>query len=100
TPPIVRWVKVDGDNTIVANLWDGSKINDVKARFFLTRDSTKYVVVSLNDKGMEGDGAAGDNVFSKQIPQSRFNKYGLIIEATDALENKQKFESQETFILH
>ena len=100
TPPIFRWVHVKGDNTVMVNIWDGAGIKEVRARFVSKRSPERFIDVVLNDEGTEGDQVAGDNVFSYRIPQSRFNKYSLVIEATDSFGNKEKFESLETFILH
>lgn len=100
TPPIFRWVHVKGDNTVVVNILDGADIKDVKARFVLKRDTKKFIEITLNDKGQNGDGVADDNVYSYTIPTSRFNKYSLLIEASDEFGNIQKYEDEKTYILH
>ncbi len=100
TPPIFRWVQVKGDNTIMVNIWDGATIKDVKARFVSKRGSETFTDITLNDEGLDGDRVVGDNVYSFTIPVNRFNRYSLLIEASDEFGNKQKYEDEETYILH
>ena len=56
--------------------------------------------VELRDDGNDGDRAAGDNVFSKKIPDRGFGMYKLIIEATDSFNNKATKELSSDFVLH
>ncbi len=100
TAPLIRWVHLKGDNTLMVNVWDGTELKDVKARFTLKRDTQKFIDLRLNDNGIEGDQVKNDNVFSFKIPTSRFNRYSLVIEATDEYGNKQIFEDDKTYILH
>ena len=100
TPPIVDWAKIPGDNVLQVKIRDGSKINLVKARLILKEDTTKTFEVELRDEAIDGDRAAGDNVFSKKIPDRGFGIYRLIIEATDAFNNKATVEVESDFVLH
>jgi Putative esterase len=100
TPPIIGWVRIPGDNIIQAKVYDGSKIQSVKAKFILRDDPKKSFEVELNDGGTGGDRAEADNVFSKKIPQQKFGFYKVIIEAVDSFGNKSIEEAPDEFILH
>jgi hypothetical protein len=49
---------------------------------------------------MAGDRAAGDNVFSKKIPEQKFGFYKVVIEAMDSFGNKINEASSDQFVLH
>jgi hypothetical protein len=100
TAPKIRWVNVPGDNNIQAKIYDGSKIQNVKAKLILVADSTKSFEVELKDDGVGGDRAASDNVFSKKIPEQKFGFYRIIIEANDSFGNKIIEEASNTFVLY
>ena len=100
TAPTVDWAIIPGDNVLQAKIRDGAKINLVKARLILKEDTTKMFDVELRDDGNDGDRAAGDNVFSKKIPDRGFGMYKLIIEATDSFNNKATKELSSDFVLH
>jgi len=63
-------------------------------------DTTKTFEVELRNQGNDGDAVAGDNVFSMKIPDRGFGIYRLIIEATDAFNNKATVEVESDFVLH
>jgi hypothetical protein len=44
--------------------------------------------------------AAGDNVFSKKIPEQKFGSYRVIMEATDSFGNETTEEVPGSFLLH
>src|SRR5262249_5692527 len=100
TPPNVGWVQVSGDNIIHAKVYDGSKVQSVKATFILKDDPSKIFEVELNDEGMGEDSFAGDDVFSKKIPDQKFGFYRVILEATDSFGNKTTEEVPDAFMLH
>jgi hypothetical protein len=100
TSPQIGWVHIRGDNTLQAKIYDGSKIQSVKAKLILKDDPTKSFEVELNDDGREDDGVEGDNVFSKKIPEQKFGFYRVVLEATDSFGNKIFEESPAEFVLH
>jgi len=111
TPPVLRWVKIPGDNVIQVKLYDGSKIRSVKAKFTSRadpqefsevrfRDPKKTFEVQLNDDGKEGDRAGSDNVFSCRIPFRDFFIYNVEIEAADSSGNTMNEAYPESFIIH
>ena len=100
TPPIISWVRIPGDNVIQAKVYDGSKIQSVKAKLMLKDDPKISFEVELNDEGIAGDRAESDNVFSKKIPAQKFGFYKVVIEAIDSFGNKSIEEVSEEFILH
>jgi len=100
TPPNISWVQVPGDNIIHAKVYDGSKVQSVKATFILKDDPSKTFDVELTDDGIEEDSVVGDSVFSKKIPNQKFGLYRVILEATDSFGNKTTEEAPDTFVLH
>ena len=100
TSPKINWVQIPGDNIIQVRVYDGSKIQYVKATLVLKSDSTKSFAVELKDDGMGGDRAESDNVFSKKISDQKFGFYKVIIEAADSFGNKSVDEVPGEFILH
>lgn len=100
TAPKIKWVKINGDNILQARIYDGSKIQSVKAKLISKDDPTKTFEVELKDEGIDADKAEGDNVFSKKIPEQKFGFYRVVIEATDSFGNKIIEEASEEFLLH
>ncbi|HEY6979127.1 MAG TPA: alpha/beta hydrolase-fold protein [Chitinophagaceae bacterium] len=100
TPPTISWVQIHGDNIIQAKVYDGSKIQSVKAKLILKDDSSKSFEVELKDDGIAEDRAGNDNVFSKKIPEQKFGIYRVVLETTDSFNNKILEEASETFVLH
>lgn len=100
TPPKIMWLKVPGDNIFQARIYDGSKIQYVKARFTSKKEPQISFAVELKDDGIEGDRVEGDNVFSKKIPGQKFGLYKVAIEAADSFGNKLIEEASEEFLLH
>ena len=81
TTPILRWVRVPGDNIIRAKVYDGSKIQYVSAKCIFKNDPKVSFQVELKDDGAGGDKVGGDNVFTKAIPRQKFGLYRMVIEA-------------------
>ena len=100
TAPKISWMHIPGDNIIQVKMYDGAKIQYVKAKFILKDDPTKSFEVELKDDGIEGDRAESDNVFSKKIPDQKFGFYKIIIESVDSFGNKSVEEVPGEFILH
>jgi S-formylglutathione hydrolase FrmB len=100
TSPQVHWVQATGDNVVRAKVVDGSKMQSVKIKLILKDDPTKSFDVALQDDGSAGDGAEGDNVYSKKIPTDKFGIYRVVIEAIDSTGNKIILERADDFVLH
>ena len=100
TPPLVRWVTVSGDNTIEVKLEDGSGIGRARARFISTSEPEKSFVVELYDTGQNGDRIAGDNVFSRTIPERGFGLHNIEIEAEDLYGNETFYADPSVFVLY
>lgn len=100
TPPILRWARIPGDNIVQAMVYDGSKIQNIKAKLILKDNPGKFFEIELKDDGKEGDRAVADNVFSKKIPDQKFGLYRMEIEATDSFGNKMTEKCSDIFVLH
>ena len=106
TPPELNWVKMFGDNTIHAKLYDGGKIKTVRAKFSLTDTPemagapVKSFEVDLYDNGDNGDRTGSDRVFGKKIKEMGFGLYKVQIEAEDVYGNKMEKDWDETMVIH
>ncbi len=100
TAPKISWVSIPGDNIIQVKVYDGTKIQYVKAKLIPKDDPAKSFEVELKDDGIEGDRAEGDHVFSKKIPQQNFGFYRIVVEAIDSFGNKIIEEVSENFVLY
>ena len=100
TAPNISWVHIEGDNTLQTKIYDGSKIQYVKARLIKKDDPEKSFEIELKDDGISEDRVKGDNVFSKKIPEQKFGFYRVVIEATDSFGNKTVEEAPDQFVLH
>jgi len=100
TSPQISWVRIPGDNVVHVKVYDGSKIQSVKAKFILKENPKKSFEVVLKDNGLDGDQIEGDNVFSKRIPDQKFGIYRVVTEATDWYGNSLVEECPDTFVLH
>jgi len=63
-------------------------------------DPGLYLELELNDDGVEGDRVAGDNVFSKMIPEQKFGLYTLDVEASDIFGNMKVEKEPRIFVIH
>jgi len=99
TPPVVGWLHV-GNNTLQAKVYDGSKIQSIKAKLIAKDDPANSFDVELKDDGLAGDRAEADNVFSKKLPERKFGMYRVVLEVIDSFGNKKSEESPEDFVLY
>jgi len=102
TPPKLSWVQIPGDNIIRVKLYDGSKIQAVKARFILRvkdKPEENFEII-LNEEGLQGDIANADNLFSAKFPQQKLGFYRVLIEATDSFGNRLIEEAADKYLLH
>ena len=100
TSPELQRVQLTGENILKAKLFDGSKIQSVKARLILKNDPSKVFDIELQDDGKAGDVTEGDNMYSKKIPPEKFGIFRIVIEATDSHGNKLIEERSDDFVLH
>lgn len=106
TPPELKWVKMHGDNTIHANLYDGGEIKSVRAKFALTDtpdmagEPVKSFEINLYDNGENGDRASSDRVFGSKIKEMGFGLYKVQIEAEDMYGNKMVKDWDEVMVIH
>lgn len=100
TSPLLSWLKVTGDNTVQAKLYDGAKITTVKARFKSVKYPGKDFEIVLLDDGKNWDLVENDLVFSNRITPSNFNSYTIEIEAMDVYGNMLTNKSEKVFYLH
>jgi poly(3-hydroxybutyrate) depolymerase len=105
TAPMVQWVQLPGDNTLQTRIYDGGKIAYAKAILRSKDDPMKdnpgkSFEVELNDDGMDGDRAVGDNVFSVRITEQKFGLYTVEIEVSDTYGNVRTEKEPQVFVLH
>ena len=91
TPPQLQWVKVSGDNVIQAKIYDGGKIQTVKAKLISIEAPEKFFEVELTDDG---------HIFSKKIPDQKFGLYNVEIEALDFFGNKMVEMKPDVIVLY
>jgi S-formylglutathione hydrolase FrmB len=100
TPPALASMYATGDNVLHVKLYDGAKIQNVKATLTDEKDSTKTFISPLTDDGKGGDRAKGDRVFSQKMPGQTFGIFKVVIEAEDTFGNRTEFKPEETVVLH
>ena len=100
TSPQISWVDIPGDNIAHVKVYDGSKIQSVKATFILKEDPEKSFEVELKDDGLAEDRVKEDRLFSKKIPEQKFGFYRVVVEAIDSFGNKTIEEVPGEFLLH
>jgi len=100
TPPVVGPVYVTGDNVLHVKIYDGAKVQRVKARLIEEKDPKKTIETVLADDGRRHDRAGNDLVFSARIPDRVFGIFHVVIEAEDAFGNKTMEDRAERFVLH
>ena len=100
TPPALAGMHATGDNVLQVKLYDGTKVQNVKATFVDQKDSTKTFTSLLSDDGQGGDRTEGDRVFSQKIPSQVFGIFKVIIAAEDAFGNRIEYKPEERVVLH
>jgi S-formylglutathione hydrolase FrmB len=102
TSPKLSWVQIPGDNIIRVKLYDGSKIQSVKAKLILrVKDETeRNFEIELNDDGLNGDLVSSDNLFSMKLPEHELGFYRVLIEAADSFGNRLIEEAAGKYLLH
>ncbi len=105
TAPMVQWVQLPGNNTLQVKLYDGGKIRYARAILRQQDDpmndnTGKTIEIELKDDGLDGDRAAGDNVFSKVIPEQKYGLYTVELEVADIYGNTRVEKEPDIFVLH
>ena len=100
TPPTIEWVKVSGDNTILAKVIDGSPVKKVRAVFTLQKDPKVSFTADLNNEGENGDRVKNDNLFSCKIPVKGFAICNIVLSAIDSYGNKTETSEPGNFVIH
>ncbi len=100
TPPLMHWVQLPGDNILQARIFEGGPIQYAKAYLQPADTNGHSFEVELNDDGTDGDKVAGDNVFSRKIPERGFGLYSIEIEAADGNGNIRIDKAPQVFVLH
>src|SRR5260221_1155045 len=99
TPPVIGWLHV-GNNTLQAKVYDGSKIQSVKAKLIAKDDPANSFDVELKDYGLEGDRTEADNVFIKKLSKRKFGMDRGFLEVIDSFGNRKTEESPEDFVVY
>lgn len=100
TAPVAGWLRVTGDNTVIARLTDGAAIAKVSVTFTNKKDSSKNFSVQLNDSGRDGDRYAADRIFSFIIPVRGFGFYNAELNAEDAYGNVSTTRYGKDIVIH
>ena len=100
TAPVAGWLRVAGDNTVIARITDGAAIAKVSVTFINKKDSSKNFSVQLNDAGRDGDRYAADRIFSFSIPVRGFGFYNAELNAEDAYGNVSTTRYGKDIVIH
>jgi hypothetical protein len=94
TGPAVVRASVHGWNRLEVELRDGGSIRGAVAT--LSRDGSA-IEVPLNDKGMNGDRAAEDRIFTGLVPSPAPGRYSLAVTAEDEFGNSSTADVTGSF---
>lgn len=100
TSPAIGRVWVTGDNVLQVKIYDGAKVQRVKAKLVPEDEKQKTIETDLKDDGQDGDRVQNDQVFSQQIHDQVFGIFKVILEAEDAFGNKSTHQDEGVFVLH
>ncbi len=100
TPPVMKWCRATGDNTIQVRLIDGSNITKTSVKLINKASPDKVLEFVLKDDGLNEDRAVSDNVFSVMVPEQKFGIYTIEINASDSFGNMLSTIAPGTFVLH
>ncbi len=88
TPPAVRSAELLPGNLLETQLIEGGAVKSARATITRVSNPTFAVEVELNDKGLNGDKAAGDTWFSAVVPELPEADYRVTLEMTDDSGNR------------
>jgi len=88
TAPKADSVQMAAGNLLEARIIDGGGVREVTARLVKADDPSFRIDVGLNDAGLNGDGAAGDAIFSAVVPDLPEGTYRVALEMTDYAGNQ------------
>jgi len=89
TAPKARWAEISPWNVLEVQMIEGGAVKEVKAKLTQIQNPSYEVQVDLNDEGRDGDGAAGDTIFSGTLPDPPEGRYQVTIEAVDESGNRR-----------
>jgi poly(3-hydroxybutyrate) depolymerase len=100
TAPVADWLKVSGDNTVIARITDGAALAKVTVTFTNKKEPSKNFTVQLNDSGKEGDRHEADRYFSFSIPVRGFGFYNAVLQAEDSNGNVSRKVFDKDLVIH
>ena len=110
TPPAIDWIHINGNNTILAKVYDGSGIENVKATLIPVNDVKGLDDVNLKDPGLnietnlaieysDSCKKPSAGVFSKKLVTGATYFYRVRIEAKDIFGNSSVTNGSEVFLV-
>ena len=100
TAPVIDWYKFREDNTVMVKFTEGSEITHASVKLLHQKDPSQFIIVDLNDSGLDGDLEKNDRVFSYKLPLSGFGFYSAEINAADIYSNSIKLVTNGPFVIH
>src|SRR5690606_40388201 len=97
TPPQLARAQISGDNIYQLQLFDGGKIERVEMTVWPEKEPESKLNFELNDKGITGDEAAGDNIFSRKLNVPAFGLYKAEFRVIDNYGNETTVGIPESF---
>jgi hypothetical protein len=110
TPPAIDWIHINGNNTILAKVYDGSGIENVKATLIPVNDVKGLDDVNLKDPGhnietnlvidySDSCKKPSAGVYSKKLVTGATYFYRVKIEAKDIFGNSSVTNGSEVFLV-
>ena len=90
TAPAVRSAELLPDHLLEAQLIEGGAVETARATITQVADPSFAVEVALNDSGLNGDRAAGDNWFSAVVPELPEADYRITLYLVDGAGNRTR----------
>ena len=110
TPPVIDWIQINGNNTILAKVYDGSGIENVKATLIPVNDVKGLDDVNLKDPGLNIEATLAieysdsykkpsAGIFSTKLVTGATYFYRVKIEAKDIFGNSSVTNGSEVFLV-
>lgn len=111
SPPVIDWIYIKGDNTILVKVYDGSGIDNVKATLIPVNDVKGLEDVNLKDPGVNIEVTLDDanhesmkkpsaGVFSNKLVTGATWFYRVKIEVEDIFGNSSVKTGSEVFLVY
>jgi hypothetical protein len=98
--PVMKWLKISGDNVLQARIIDGSKIQHVKAKLIFRDDPASFIrgrIKWMTDhRAIKRQGI----MYSPKKLRKKLGFYRVVIESTDSFGNQLLEEAPGEFLLH